>query len=381
MGNKIFQNIIIGILSLSNILPKISSNILSNNDFEYEINNNEVRIIKYVGDNKNVDIPEIIHDKIVTSIERNAFTCNNKISKIYIPHTINEIKQNGIYTGNSKTIIEVSDENLHYCSYNGSLYSSDKKTLIRWSERYGEFNKILPSTENIGEYAFAGCNDIVSIDIPDNIKYMGDYVFANCINITDIKLSNSMTKINPYSFFCCRKLKNIYMPNEIYEIQDYAFAGCTSIENINIPTNTFSLGEGVFYNCARLRKIDIPENVLELKKKIFYGCKNLINITIPNNGVIIDNDAFDKCSNANITYSIMVDENDYDKEDEKISFVEIPSNKIQVHKNVFQNEKVKSNKANYILFDNRVVYSIIFIFLLIYLFYLCIKNIFSLLLK
>lgn len=367
MGNKIFQNIIICILSLSNILPKISYSTLVNSDFEYEIRNSEITILKYLGDNKNVYIPEIIDSKVVTSIEKNAFTCNNEIEKIYIPYTINDIKENGVFTGNSKTIIDVSSNNPNYYSHNGSLYSSDKKTLIRWSERYSDFNELLPSTENIAEYAFAGCTDIVSVDIPDNIKYMGDYVFANCVNVTDIKLSKSMTKISHYSFFCCKKLINIYIPHEIYEIQDYAFAGCTSIENIVIPSNTFLLGEGVFYNCLSLSEINIPENILELKKKIFYGCKNLNKITISNSEVIISNDAFDNCTNAHIEYSKIVDENDYDKEDEDVTFQQKYHDKIYEDQGKSQllKEKYKANNDNYkyIFLDNRLIYSTIFLVL------------------
>lgn len=57
-------------MSLINILPSISYNELSNNFFQYKIKNDEIKILKYIGNEKNISIPEIIDGKIVTSIEK-----------------------------------------------------------------------------------------------------------------------------------------------------------------------------------------------------------------------------------------------------------------------------------------------------------------------
>lgn len=365
---NIYINIVsIIMLSLINILPSISYNELNNNFFQYKIKNDEIKILKYIGNEKNISIPEIIDGKIVTSIEKNAFTCNKKIEKIYIPYCIKNIEQNALFTGNSQTIIEVSSKNLNYYSYGGSLYSNDKKTLVRWCEKYGDFRGVLASVENIGEYAFAGCNKITNIDIPNNIKSIGDYAFANCSNVVTIKLSSSMTRINPYSFFCCKNLKKIYIPNEVYEIQDYAFAGCTSIENITIPNKTFLLGEGVFYNCINLKKINIPGNILELKSKVFYGCKNLESVIISNNEVIINDDAFDKDSNVKIIYRQIIDESDYDKEDEKINYFQKSNEKMyKDNKDEIEKQQLDvNNNFKYIISHSAIILFVLIVICLI----------------
>ena len=290
------------ILSLINILPSISYNELSNNFFQYKIKNDEIKILKYIGNEKNISIPEIIDGKIVTSIEKNAFTCNKKIEKIYIPYCIKNIEQNALFTGNSQTIIEVSSKNLNYYSYGGSLYSNDKKTLVRWCEKYGDFRGVLSSVENIGKYAFAGC---------------------------------------------------------------------TSIENITIPNKTFLLGEGVFYNCINLKKINIPGNILELKSKVFYGCKNLESVIISNNEVIINDDAFDKDSNVKIIYRQIIDESDYDKEDEKINYFQ-KSNEKMYKDNKDEIEKQQLDVNNN--FKYIISHSAIILFVLVVIFLILFRN-------
>ncbi len=65
-------------------------------------------------------------------------------------------------------------------------------TLIKYNG--SDTNVTIPSTFNgesvthIGDYAFADCMGITSIEIPDSIRSIGSYAFANCTGITSIDL-------------------------------------------------------------------------------------------------------------------------------------------------------------------------------------------------
>lgn len=57
----------------------------------------------------------------------------------------------------------------------------------------------LEGVEKIGDYAFYGCTNLESVELPDEITTIGSYVFCNCSNATNINLTN-ITTIGQQSF-------------------------------------------------------------------------------------------------------------------------------------------------------------------------------------
>ena len=89
--------------------------------------------------------------------------------KLIIPAYIKDIDTENI-DGNYLKSIEVDENNEYYSSYNGCLYSKDKKVFCRAPEGMEiEDFKFAEGVETIGRYAFWYCFSFDRLDIPDTV--------------------------------------------------------------------------------------------------------------------------------------------------------------------------------------------------------------------
>ena len=106
----------------------------------------------------------------------------------------------------------------------------------------------------------------------------------------------SITKINAYAFCGCTNIQSVNIPNSVTEIGDYAFYNCNLIKSVNIPENVTVIGENAFYNCGKISSFTIPYGLKELGKNAFGQCTGAT-FTIEN-----PNFAKDNLTNTGITY-------------------------------------------------------------------------------
>lgn len=69
----------------------------------------------------------------------------------------------------------------------------------------------LKHTDIIPNFAFANCNNLVSVVIPNNIITIESYAFLGCRNLMDITLPTSLVEIQAYVFSNCSSLTDIYL--------------------------------------------------------------------------------------------------------------------------------------------------------------------------
>lgn len=191
---------------------------------------------------------------------------------------------------------------------------------------------------SIDDYAFANCNQLISITIPaylreigrnvfdgctmlnkvvwnamqastytevvDGVLYMyppfynntlrncsvsevvfGDYVMvvpvamcANMVNLKSVKLPETLSVIEQSAFSNCTVLENINIPSQVYSIGDFAFADCMSLKDVVLPTSLRSIGMGAFLNCESFTSVNIPENVTTIGGNAFQNCTSLSSI-------------------------------------------------------------------------------------------------------
>ena len=106
----------------------------------------------------------------------------------------------------------------------------------------------------------------------------------------------SITKINAYAFCGCTNIQSVDIPDSVTEIGDYAFYNCNLIKSVNIPENVTVIGENAFYNCGKISSFTIPYGLKELGKNAFCQCTGAT-FTIEN-----PNFAKDNLTNTGITY-------------------------------------------------------------------------------
>lgn len=94
--------------------------------------------------------------------------------------------------------------------------------------------------------AFAGNNNLISVQIPETVQVIGEGAFEQCKNLESVNLPSKITIIHSYTFSGCEKLKGVEIPAGVYHIGEEAFADCVSFESIVIPASVTKIGAFAF---------------------------------------------------------------------------------------------------------------------------------------
>ena len=119
----------------------------------------------------------------------------------------------------------------------GVVYSENKEILLKGADIHAYINaySIIEGTREIADEAFAHCNTIEGIGMPE-----------------------SLYKIGKRAFFHCERLKDIYFPSSIYSIEDEAFRGCYSLQFLKLGL-ILNIGDYCFSDCSQLEEVVIKD--------------------------------------------------------------------------------------------------------------------------
>lgn len=140
----------------------------------------------------------------------------------------------------------------------------------------------------IGGMAFALCNELESVTLPNGIEQIGRWAFFSCKSLTKIEIPESVVEIGEIAFGRCESLTKIEIPKSVAEIGDMAFASCDGLKSVTLQDGIEKIGEWAFSECKSLTKIEIPESVTEIGEYAFYDCTELAEISMPENAEIGD---------------------------------------------------------------------------------------------
>jgi hypothetical protein len=249
------------------------------------------------------------------------------------------------------TIIKVQIDTIRDTVYkNNKLYyniTSTTEAEVTYKSMYENYvsgEVVIPSVVNIGgvnysvtaigEYAFAGCLGLTSIEIPSSVTEIGDNAFEDCA-LTSINIPASITSIGEYAFDGCKDLASItvengntiydsrdncnalvetstnklirgckttMIPSTVTSIEESAFYNCTTLTNITIPSSVTEIGSYAFYNCNSLEDLVISSSVTEINDATFAECSSLRNVTIPASITSIYDWAFENCDLDTMTF-------------------------------------------------------------------------------
>lgn len=190
------------------------------------------------------------------------------------------------------SMITVSAETEGYYTY----FITNNEATIQSVETDIYGNVAVPDTLGgclvtaVGTSAFDGCDDIVSIKLPNTIEIIGDYAFWWCSSLVEVELPANLTYLGKGAFQQCSSLKRIKIPDGLVKIEDSTFNGCWALENVHIPEGIKEIGDFAFSWC-KFSKILIPDGVTKIGRRAFDSCGATIAV-LPDTLVCIEEEAF-----------------------------------------------------------------------------------------
>ena len=167
----------------------------------------------------------------------------------------------------------------------------------------------------IGDHAFAGCDYLKNVIIPDSVNSIGAYAFASCFGLVSLFIGKGVTSIGEGAFEECTQLATLSIGKGVTSIGDNAFEGCTP-ESVHIEdlsawcrisfglgaSNPLSGAKTVYVNQKPTTDPVIPEGVDHISPGAFAECSALTSVTLPSSIKSIGGAAFKDCSGLEAIY-------------------------------------------------------------------------------
>lgn len=309
------------------VIPRGTRSLVSSSDYS---SINQIILpdsIKRISDEalKNRPIKTLRLPNSVSTIGMNAFEECTHITNVGIPDSITYIGSEAFKNCEALTNVRISNrleyiganafygcDILNYNEYYNGLYLGNESNsflvLIKSKNTDIEECEVHPNTKFIAAEAFANCEMLKTIKIPNGVKSIGDEAFLSCWRLTTITIPSSVTSIGNNAFKSCSGLMSItvdsgngaYESNENCLIEKSTKTLIWGCKNSKIPTDgsVTSIGEDAFYKCDGLTSITIPDSVTNIGSSAFKGCSGLTSITFAENSKLtsIGDYAFHWCS-------------------------------------------------------------------------------------
>ena len=217
----------------------------------------------------------------VETIGDSSFRFCSKLNNVVIPDSVAVIGQNAFDSCAALSDITFSEKTYKVCAgavtvtpwyekqpegpvYTGSvLYAfkgavPENYSLTVREGTVGITEAVFSATNGIYADIFYGCTDcinLVSVTLPDGIRYIGDDAFWGCCGLKEINLPDSLESIGERAFFNCRLLEKIHIPMSLDELPEYVFYCCDAVTDIVIPSNIKSVGQSALASCYSLKSV------------------------------------------------------------------------------------------------------------------------------
>ena len=297
----------------------------------------------------------------VTSIGNSAFSGCSGLTSAMISDSVTSIGWDAFSGCSSLTSVTIPDgvTSIGECAFEDCADALFDTTsipgarlvdgwVVGWSERIAA-NLDLSDVRGLADGAFCGCEELVSVRIPDGVTRIGYGVFSDCSGLTSVVIPDGVTSIGDFAFSGCSGLTSVMLPDGVTSIGYEAFCGCSGLRSVTIPDSVTSIGYGAFESCVDIRRIElncdlrdsvgneltlrdlfadscenvteivlgagvtrigdyafsgcsrltslvIPEGVTRIGELAFSGCSSLRSVTIPNSVTNIEYGAFSSCS-------------------------------------------------------------------------------------
>ena len=97
-------------------------------------------------------------------------------------------------------------------------------------------------TYEFAEEAFAKCENLQSICVPDGVKSLGKYCFSDCTSLRKVELPESLQEIGSYCFRNCTALEELNIPSKL-SAKDLDFVFIRDVRAMLYPNLTITISK------------------------------------------------------------------------------------------------------------------------------------------
>lgn len=168
-------------------------------------------------------------------------------------------------------------QNECYVTYpEGGLSGYEGSVLIPESVVY---NDNVLTVSGIGDYAFAGCNNLIAINLPSTIRSIGRNAFQST-SLEEMIVPRGVTEIPDQTFYGCGLLKSVSAPG-VELIGNSAFGNCIMLQSVELSEELGYVGNSAFHNCSSLPSFRLNYDGIRLGTSAFSGCSSLASVSLP----------------------------------------------------------------------------------------------------
>ncbi|MBO7338399.1 MAG: leucine-rich repeat domain-containing protein, partial [Paludibacteraceae bacterium] len=229
-------------------------------------------------------IKEIIIEEGVTSIGNGAFDSCRELENISIPNTVESIGWYAFSGCEKLTSIEIPESvmNIEWFAFYGC---SGLERIITSGGKYWEGENCLIMNEGWGDnrLVWGGKNCV----IPDFVTAIDGWAFAGCTELTSINIPEGVSWIRISAFDGCSGLTSVTLPSSVSSMEDGVFAGCTGLTAVTVK----AINPPVFdYYSSAFSNYDIPlyvpaESIEAYRTAdVWANFTNILPIPIPTTG-------------------------------------------------------------------------------------------------
>lgn len=188
----------------------------------------------------------------VTTIVNSAFSGCEELKSIVIPNSVKEIGDS-IFI-NCTSLVSVS------IPFTGNRLENPTNTYFGYIFGDLKYNKgysssipmsldqiILTNTVDIADSAFEGVKYVNEIILSEGLKTIGEYAFADCDNLRSIEMPSTLEEIKKHAFSSCNELSEIILNEGLKKIQNVIYSG-SKLMSIVIPESVEYIGSCAFGN-------------------------------------------------------------------------------------------------------------------------------------
>lgn len=220
-------------------------------------------------------------DTSIVSIEDNTFLYCSALETVILPSTISQIGYKAFQGCGSIASLTCPAAVPPVCSdnaFDSSIYTTCKlKVPAESMDLYKEANVWMnfASLDFAGTFELDGVvYEIISDDeamIVSGSTYEGNLILNDWVTYEGTQYK--LVSIGPDAFANCETITGVTLPQSVATIGTNAFAGCINLSEANLGYSDIQIiEEGVFSGCAALTDVTLPFGLKYISSNVFKGC-------------------------------------------------------------------------------------------------------------